>query len=181
MVEDKKVANKNGAQAPSPVPQARPAKGEYRRNLPHIQVEERTFFVTFSTHKRWKLPETVRGLVLRHCLHDHEKKLWMHGLVVMPDHVHLFFTPLKDWEGRPFGLAEIMHGIKGASAHSINKLLKRRGKVWEEESFDRIMRSDENIFQKVEYICQNPMRKALIREREEYPWLWREWAEGASR
>lgn len=176
-----KGAYKHGAQAPSPVPQSRPAKGEYRRNLPHIQAEDKTFFVTFSTHKRWELPESLRGLVLKHCLHDHEKKLLMHGLVVMPDHVHLVFTPLKDGEGRQFGLAEIMHGIKGSSAHSINKVLKRRGKVWEEESFDRIMRSHENIVQKVEYICQNPLRNGLVQEGEDYPWLWREWLEGAFR
>jgi hypothetical protein len=79
-----------------------------------------------------------------------------------------------------FGLPEIMHGIKGASAHSINKVLKRRGKVWEEESFDRIMCSHENIVQKVEYICQNPLRKELIQAGEKYPWLWREWVEGVS-
>ena len=179
MGQDKKEAREHGAQVPSPVPEAKPAKGEYRRNLPHIQAEERTFFVTFSTHKRWELPESVRGLVLRHCLHDHQKKLWMHGLVVMPDHVHVIFTPLKDEEGRQFGMAEIMQSIKGAAAHRINKVLKRRGKVWEEESFDRIMRSYENIVEKVEYVCQNPLRKGLIQEGEAYPWLWREWVEGA--
>jgi hypothetical protein len=101
-MQHNKVADKNGAQAPSPVPQAKFAKGEYRRNLPHIQAEDKTFFVTFSTHKRRLLPESVRGLVLKHCPHDHEKKLLMHGLVIMPDHVHLIFTPLKDGAGRQF-------------------------------------------------------------------------------
>jgi REP element-mobilizing transposase RayT len=172
-------SKKNGAQAPSPVPKAKPGKGEYRRNLPHIQLEDKTYFVTFSTYRRWELPESVRSLVLKHCLHDHQKKLWMHGLVVMPDHVHLVFTPMKDEECRQFSLAEIMQGIKGASSHGINTVLKRRGKVWEEESFDRIMRSHENIVQKVEYICQNPERKGLILEGQEYPWLWREWVEGS--
>jgi REP element-mobilizing transposase RayT len=100
---------------------AKPAKAEYRRHLPHLQVEDKPLFVTFATFKRWVLPEPIRQVVLRHCLHDHGVKLQVHGIVVMPDHVHIIFTPLKDDEGNPFGLAEIMSGIKGASAHSVNK------------------------------------------------------------
>ncbi len=99
----------------------------------------------------------IRGLVLTHCLHDHGKKIQMHGAVVMPDHVHLIFTQLKDVSGNIFGLAEIMSGIKGASSHSVNKALKRQGPVWLYESFDRILRTDESLHQKVEYICQNPV------------------------
>jgi REP element-mobilizing transposase RayT len=158
---------------------AKPTKGEYRRNLPHLQADDKTQFVTFATFKRWRLPESVRGLVLNHCLHDHGKKIQMHGAVVMPDHVHLIFTQLRDLSGNIFGLAEIMNGIKGASSHSVNKALKRRGPVWLYESFDRILRTDENLHQKVEYICQNPLRKGLVTCEDDYPWLWREWVEGA--
>jgi REP element-mobilizing transposase RayT len=97
----------------------------------------------------------------------------------MPDHAHMIFTPLRDACGNVFGLAEIMSGIKGASAHSINKMLKRRGKVWQDESFDHVLRSDEKVFQKVEYVCLNPLRKGLVQDMDDYPWLWREWVEGA--
>ena len=75
----------------------------------------------------------------------------------MPDHVHMIFTPLNDEKGIPFGLAEILSGIKGASAHSINKALNRRGKVWQDESFDHLLRSDEsatarfNIFARIQF------------------------------
>ena len=96
----------------------------------------------------------------------------------MPDHVHMIFTPLTDNDGNPFGLAEIMSGIKGASAHSINKALLRRGRVWQDESFDHILRSEESIHSKVQYICENPVRHGLVQDIDDYPWLWREWAEG---
>ena len=166
------------AQPPPAVKSAKPLKSEYRRNLPHLQAENKTLYVTFSTWKRWQLPESVRDLVLSHCLHDHGTKIWMHGVVVMPDHVHMVFTPLNDEAGRPFGLAEIMSGIKGASAHSVNRALRRKGKLWQDESFDHVLRSAENTREKVEYICQNPIRKGLAGDEEEYPWLWREWIEG---
>ncbi len=165
-------------QPPSAVPKAKPAKAEYRRNLPHIQAEGRAVFVTFCTHGGWKLPEAVRDPVLKHCLHDHGTKLLMHAAVVMPDHVHLVFTPLADAMGRPFGFAEILGGIKGASAHTINRALGRRGHVWQDESFDHILRRDENTRTVCEYVCENPVRRGLVSSVEEYPWLWREWVEG---
>ena len=87
-------------------PKARPFAPEYRRKLPHLQAEGRTLDVTFCTHHRWELPESVRSKVLQHCLHDHGVKLHMHVAIVMPDHVHLLFTPLTDNEGSTFGLAE---------------------------------------------------------------------------
>ncbi len=160
-------------------PSAKPAKGEYRRFLPHLQVEGKPLFVTFATLNRWVLPETVRGLVLAHCLHEHEIKLQVHGVVVMPDHVHMIFSPLQDRQGNPYGLAEIMSGIKGTSAHSINKALNRRGHVWQREFFDHVLRSDESLRSKVQYICENPLRHGLIQSIDDYPWLWREWLEGA--
>lgn len=147
-----------------PAPLAKPLKGEYRRTLPHLQVEDKPIYVTFCTIKRWISPESVRSPVLRHCLHDHLIKLQMHGAVVMPDHVHMIFSPLQDRQGHYFGLSEIMNGIKGASAQSINKALKRKGPVWQYESFDHVLRTDEKIREKVEYICQNPVRKGLVEE-----------------
>ena len=167
-----------GESGDQPANLAKPAKGEYRRNLPHLQAEDKPLFVTFCTYGRWEIPESIRSIVIKHCLHDHGKKLMLHGLIVMPDHVHLIFSPLRDELGNPYGLAEIMNGIKGTSAHSINKTLNRRGRVWQKESFDNVLRSHEKIREKVEYICQNPVRKGLVRSEDDYPWLWREWVEG---
>ena len=96
----------------------------------------------------------------------------------MPDHVHMIITPLNDEQASTYGLAEIMKAIKGVSARSINKALGRLGSVWQEESFDHILRSHEHIQSKVEYICQNPVRKGLVKEVDDYPWLWRERVEG---
>ena len=75
----------------------------------------------------------------------------------MPDHVHLMFTPLYDGDSL-YSVAEIMQGIKSASAHKINRLLSRSGQVWQRESFDRVLRREESISAKVEYMIQNPVR-----------------------
>jgi putative DNA methylase len=159
---------------------AKPALASYKRNLRHLQADSQTLFVTFNTYQRWPLPDDARDLVLKHCVHDHGTRYQLHAAVVMPDHVHLLLTPMGDPQANTFGLAEIMSGIKGASAHSVNRLLGRRGKVWQEESFDRVLRSDEPRRAAAEYICANPARAGLAVGEDSWPWVWREWREGAS-
>lgn len=148
-------------------------KSFYRRNLPHLQRDCKPHFLTFCTWQRWVLPESVRELVLKCCLHDHRVKIDLQVVVVMPDHVHMVFVPLVNEAAQEiFSLAEITQGIKGASAHKINRALKRGEPVWQDESFDRVLRSSEKLDEKVQYIAQNPVRKGLVVEPGEYPWLW---------
>jgi REP element-mobilizing transposase RayT len=173
------VAPHDVPQPPSAAPRAKPAKSSYRRNLPHIHGPGRTLFVTFSTWQKLALIPEARGLVLLHCLHDNGTKLAMHAVVVMPDHVHLLFTPLTDNEGTHFGIAEIMSGIKGASAHSVNRLLGRRGRLWNVESYDHVVRLNKGVRDTAAYICRNPVRAGLVAAEDDYPRLWREWVEGS--
>jgi REP element-mobilizing transposase RayT len=141
--------------------------------LPHLQVDDRQHFVTFCTDRRWILPEWVRSIVLECCLHDNGTKYDLRVAVVMPDHVHLIFTPLVDYEAMEvFSLAKIMGAIKGTSAHQINVALGRKGRVWQPESFDHVLRSSEGLDAKIRYLMENPVRRRLVRESDQYPWLW---------
>ena len=85
----------------------------YRRQLPHLQCDFKAHFVTFCTDQRWHLPCPVRSLVLGSCLHDNAQKFDLRVAVVMPDHVHLIFTPLINYEAMEvYSLAEIMDAIR---------------------------------------------------------------------
>jgi REP element-mobilizing transposase RayT len=147
-------------------------KYQYWRRLPHYQKDDLAVFVTFCCGCLDPLPEAVRDIVVRHCLHDQGTKAAIHAVVVMPDHVHLLLTPLRDLDGNLYSLVEILQGIKSASAHSLNRALGRSGPVWQEESFDHVLRSDESFEQKAEYIRQNPIRAGLVKEAADYRWLW---------
>jgi len=73
---------------------------------------------------RWILPNRARSIVLECCLHDNQKRYDLKATVMMPDHVHLIFTPLIDFaEMEVWSLAKIMNSIKSASAHKINEAL----------------------------------------------------------
>jgi putative DNA methylase len=126
-----------------------------------------------------RLPDAARDLVLAACIHDNGIRYVLHACVVMPDHVHVLLTPRRDAHGDYYALSEIMSGIKGASAHAVNRLLGRKGSLWQAESFDHLLRSGESTRAKAEYICQNPIRAGLVGSDTEYRWTWREWIEGA--
>ena len=160
------------ASSPTAQPLAKPAADYYRRNLPHFQGGWGPLYITFRTKNHWVLPEAVRATVLKHCIHDHERKMHLFCAIVMPDHVHLIYQPLSDNTGQPYSLQEIVGAIKSTSAHSINKRLKRKVPVWQDESFDHVIRSHESVADKVEYIKQNAVRRKLCRQPEDYPWLW---------
>jgi REP element-mobilizing transposase RayT len=144
-------------------------KYQYRRRLPHFQSDA-PLFVTFCADGPLVLSEEARDLVLEHILREHGIDLF--AAVVMPDHVHLLLTVLRDETRWPFPLPEIMQSLKGTTAHRINKLLYRCGPVWEEESFDHVLRSDESLKEKCEYIRQNPVCAGLVEKPEDYRWLW---------
>ena len=69
-------------------------------------------------------------------------------------------------------LPAIMKLIKGVSARNVNQLLGSSGPLWQEESFDHVLRTDESFLEKQEYIRQNPVRAGLVTSPEDYRWLW---------
>ena len=148
-------------------------KYSYRRTLPHLLKNNHPVFVTFGTFKRWELNAEARQLVFDCCLQEHGVTVDLYGFVVMPTHAHLLFTPRRNSEGWLFSLPQVMRLIKGRSAHAINRLLNRHGPVWQEESFDHVLRSSESLREKADYICQNPVRAGLARRGADYPWSWR--------
>ncbi len=146
----------------------------YRRTLPHLQCDDKPHFITFCTDHHWILPDFARSLVMESCLHGNGNQFDLKGAVVMPDHSHMIFTPLIDYDRMEiFSLARIMDAIKGASAHQINKALGRKGRVWQAASFDHLLRSSESLDAKIQYLLDNPVREGLVTQWDQYPWLWR--------
>src|SRR5260370_14182273 len=135
----------------------------YRRNLPHLQRDAKRHFVTFVSQDRWILPEWARDIVLESIRHDDALRYDLDAAVVMPDHAHLILTPgIDETRHRVMPLFEIMQAIKGASARKINQRLECHGAIWQEESFDRVLRSAEDNYAKVMYVLENPIRRRLV-------------------
>jgi len=146
----------------------------YRRNLPHWQSPGSAYFITFRTYKDIVLSEEARDVVLNSILFWKDKKFGLYGAVVMPDHAHLILQPLEKAQQRFYSLAEILHGIKSYSVKKINRLSGNSGTVWLDENFDRIVRDDNELLEKMRYIMNNPVKSELVSKPEDYKWLYLE-------
>jgi putative transposase len=144
----------------------------YRRELPHITKADRPHFLTFNCWDRWVLPPSARTVVLDALLFGNGKNYELLIAVVMPDHVHALFTPFRDEAGDPLPISQVLQPIKSFTAHAITKQLKRSHPVWQAESLDHVLRHQESLDEKIEYIRQNPVRRGLAKNPEEYEWLW---------
>jgi biotin-(acetyl-CoA carboxylase) ligase/biotin operon repressor/REP element-mobilizing transposase RayT len=151
-----------------------------RRNLPHWQEPGSIYFVTFRVCKGGLLTEEMRDAVLQACCFWHGQRYHLYAVTIMPDHVHLLLWPQPIDHSSPAAVAEkgfhalsdIMHGLKSFTAHEIQRHCGWRGAVWMDESFDRIVRDDDEFSEKWNYIAQNAVKKGLVSDIQEYRWFW---------
>jgi len=82
---------------------------------------------------------------------------------VMSNHVHFVFYKLDR------SLSRIMQSLKGYSAREINKVLQRTGEnVWQEESFDRMIRHRAELGYRINYVLKNAVEAGLVKD-------WKDW------
>jgi putative DNA methylase len=87
----------------------------------------------------------------------------MHSFVVMPNHVHVLVTPhvpSTQWLGP----------LNGFTAHEANRILARSGPFWQDESYDHLVRSDEEFGRIRDYIENNPVKAGLVSEAQQWKW-----------
>ncbi|MCP3950969.1 MAG: transposase [Desulfobacterales bacterium] len=101
-------------------------------------------------------------------LHDNNRiDLFAH--VTMPDHLH-FIAVLKAGT-----LSEVMHSLKSFTSKKINKVLKREGRVWQDQYHDRAIRKEKDLKEVIYYCLNNPVRKNLVKDYRNYPYWYCKW------
>lgn len=73
------------------------------------------------------------------------------------------FIPAEGWT-----FTRIFHSWKSFTASEANKPLKRTGKFWQAEYFDRVVRNERGFNAAVEYIERNPVVAGLCGSPEEW-------------
>ena len=140
-----------------------------RRKLPHMQIGNTWCFVTFRTN-HFQLSDDARDIVKSSILYDHGRRYTLAATTVMPDHAHILILPMET-ENRFYSLTAIMQGIKGSTSRRINKLSGNSGRVWQAESFDRMIRDEAEWEEKYNYILNNSIKAELAERPEEYRWV----------
>ena len=102
-------------------------------------------------------------------LHFQDDRYLTFSYTVMPNHCHIAVKPLGTW-----ALEKILDSWKGFVGHSVNQSLGRSGVLWQDESYDRIIRDEEHLFRVIQYIGNNP-GKANLPEENWIRWVHPEW------
>jgi putative transposase len=153
---------------------SRLSEDSWRRHLPHFQLSSGYYFITFSTYNRQLLLPSQKDCVFDAIRFLDNKKYELYAAVILNDHVHMIINPLDT-------LSKIMHSIKSFTAHQINKLSNRDGKLWQDENFDRVIRDENEFLEKINYVANNPIKANLAEGYEDYKWLYiKDWIDNNS-
>ncbi len=134
-------------------------------NLPHVIVSGATYFVTFRA-KNTTFTDEERDIIFNAMLHWHAVRCVVYAAVVLEDHAHMILRPLEE-----HALSKILQSIKGFSSREINKYRKASGHIWQDESFDHIIRDTTWLTRFIYYVCDNPEERRLTDRFDQYRWL----------
>ena len=140
-------------------------------------VFRRQAFLNADRSRRWFID------ALEDARRRHSFDLWAY--VVMPEHVHLVIYPRAD----DYSISAILAGVKQPVARAALRFVRERapaflarmrdaqpsGKVahrfWQRGGgYDRNLRDPREVFEKINYVHENPVRRGLVSRPEE--WLW---------
>ena len=137
-----------------------------RRRLPHWTLDGATYFITFRlTADPMSDPE--RRIIRDHIVAGHTRFYHLFAVVVMPDHVHLLLRPADG-----FTLSRVMQGLKSESAKRLNASRGTAGRAWQAESWDRIVRDEDEFAEKYLYMLGNPVKAGLSADGTTDPGWW---------
>ena len=108
--------------------------------------------------------------VVEDCLRFFDAERYaLFSATIMSNHVHACVKPQGKWE-----LDAVLKGWKSVSSRQINPVLGRKGRLWQDESYDRIVRDTQHLRRVVKYIEANP-KQAGVEARCWTTPMWDEW------
>ena len=138
------------------------------------------YFVTVCTHKR----ECLFGRIIVDKMQLNEygrivleqwrttgqirSSVEMDKYVIMPNHLHIVFTPLPKSDGSFHSMSAIMHSLKTYTAGKANVMLGREGEFWQHENYDHVVRDEAEWGRIINYVVRNPVAAGLVRD-------WKDW------
>ncbi len=151
-----------------------PADPDWRKQVEELPEELRKELRRFSRaldeemdscHGECVLRRRDCALVVEDALRHFDGDRYLLGdFVVMPNHVHVLVGELPREK-----MKEQVSSWKKWSATKLNQLLDRKGRFWQTEHFDHLVRSLSAFERFQRYIAENPS-KAKLREGEYLHW-----------
>ena len=118
----------------------------------------------------WLRDSRVAAIVTDSLHHLNGRKYDLEAFCIMPNHVHLIYTPLPKPDSSYHAMSAIMHSLKSYTAQEANQLLGREGAFWQHESYDHAVRDEPEWRRIVSYVLNNPVAAGLVSRREDWNW-----------
>ena len=128
----------------------------------------RRYFLTICTFSRrscFTHADIVRDVWLQFVETANANDFDVIAYCFMPDHLHVLVEGTND----ATDLRIFVSTAKQRAAYAARSWI--RGRLWQPGCYERILREDEDVFDVVRYILQNPVRAGLVRSPGEYPFL----------
>lgn len=92
----------------------------------------------------------------------------------MSNHVHMVFrhtvsSRKKSSDGTLPPITRILKNLKSYSSLQANRHLNRNGAFWHPESYDRLIRNNEELHNTLRYTLNNPVKANLVNHWQEWP------------
>jgi REP element-mobilizing transposase RayT len=137
------------------------------------------YFITFRTYKGYLLDDNSKQIIYDNILFYKSTMYKLYTFVIMPDQIHLILQTNEIDSNNYINLSKIMQSIKGYSSKIIIKYKTQTGasklltkNVFQSESFDRIIRDDVELLEKMNYIRNNPVKNGLVENGNDYQWYY---------
>ncbi len=125
------------------------------------------YFVTFVTQHRYPYFLDFQAAALfckeLQSLEYKQDSTWL-SWVLMPDHFHGIIQLKSDLQ-----LSDIICRLKSKTAIEINRLLQRKGKLWQSTYYDHYIRQEDDLIGISRYIIANPKRANIVNSVANYP------------
>lgn len=116
-----------------------------------------------TTGPNWLKKDNIAKIWMDALFHFNGKRYVVICSTIMSNHVHFIFYKLDR------SLARIMKTMKGFSSREANKILDRTGeRFWQTESFDRMIRDEEELAYRINYVLNNPVEISLVKNWQAY-------------
>jgi putative transposase len=71
-----------------------------------------------------------------------------------------------------YPVADTLRLLKGRTARYCNLELKHTGSFWQHESYDHVVRDDQELERTLRYILTNPVKAGLVKEWKSWPFTY---------
>ncbi len=121
------------------------------------------------------LKERKIAEIVMESIHHRDGDLYdLNAYCIMSNHVHLVFEHIVDSNKKPSNhpISDILRDLKKYTARKSNITLNRSGKFWHIESYDHVIRGDDELENQIAYVLHNPVKAGLVSDWEDWPYTY---------